>query len=198
MRTVVVSAFPCCGKTYAFEHFQHKYSMLDSDSSQFSWIKDEVGNNTKERNPDFPNNYIQHIKNNIGKVDIIFVSSHKQVRDALDDAGIHFCTVYPKPTMLNEWVGRMYCRGNDPKFIQFIIDNWGTFMSEIDSGFSYGFGLCRLGNNEYIDLDFLYNWQYNMNEDLFVYPYYISSPKPSNLTTKITSTSDEPIVKGAF
>ena len=37
-RTVVVSAFPCCGKTYAFENYQDKYSMLDSDSSKFSWM----------------------------------------------------------------------------------------------------------------------------------------------------------------
>lgn len=37
-RTVVVSAFPCCGKTYAFENYQNKYSILDSDSSQFSWM----------------------------------------------------------------------------------------------------------------------------------------------------------------
>jgi len=162
-RTVVVSAFPCCGKTYAFEHYQNKYSMLDSDSSQFSWIKDENGNNTKVRNSNFPNNYIQHIKDNIGKVDIIFVSSHEQVRKAMNEAGIHFCTVYPKESMLNEWVGRMYRRGNDSKFIQFIIDNWDDFMWEIKMGrygsdLNFGFGLIRLGNNEYLDLDFLYNW----------------------------------------
>lgn len=57
---------------------------LDSDSSNFSWVKDENGNNTKERNPEFPKNYIEHIKSNIGKVDVIFVSSHKVVREALE------------------------------------------------------------------------------------------------------------------
>ena len=55
--TIIVSAFPCCGKTYYFEN-KKDLVVLDSDSSNFSWIKDENGNNTKERNPEFPNNYI--------------------------------------------------------------------------------------------------------------------------------------------
>jgi hypothetical protein len=154
----VVSAFPCCGKTYAFQNYQNRYSILDSDSSEFSWVKDVSGKNTKERNQDFPNNYIQHIKDNIGKVDIIFVSSHKQVREAMKKAGICFCTVYPQTEMLNEWIGRMYRRGNDENFIQFIINNWDEFMREIIYEDNRGFGVCRLGNNEYIDIDFIYNW----------------------------------------
>lgn len=158
-RTVVVSAFPCCGKTYAFEHYQDKYSMLDSDSSKFSWIYTDDGNNglNKERNPEFPKNYIEHIKENIGKVDIIFVSSHLAVREAMYEAGIRYCTVYPKKEMLNEWVGRMYRRGNDENFIKFQIEHWDEFMHNITFE-PYGFGICRLGNNEYLDVDFLYNW----------------------------------------
>lgn len=185
-RTVVVSAFPCCGKTYAFENYQNKYSILDSDSSQFSWmlrkrteeeleaIKTDWDSTShlmsgekyieqikdtyiKVRNPEFPANYIKHIKENIGKVDIIFVSSHLQVREAMTDAGIHYCTVYPKENMLNEWVGRMYRRGNDDSFIKFQIEHWDEFMHSITFE-PYGFGLCRLGNNEYLNVDFLYNW----------------------------------------
>lgn len=160
-RTVVVSAFPCCGKTYAFENYQDKYSMLDSDSSEFSWSyqKGEDKNNwtVRKRNSEFPNNYIKHIKENIGKVDIIFVSSHLQVREAMEEAGIHYCTVYPKKEMLNEWVGRMYRRGNDYEFIKFQIEHWDEFMHNIIFE-PHGFGICRLGNNEYLDVDFLYNW----------------------------------------
>lgn len=161
IKTKIISAFPCCGKSYAFNHYQSHYYMLDSDSSEFSWIKDKDGNNTKERNPEFPNNYIRHIQDNLGKVDIIFVSSHKQVREALDDASIRYCTVYPKRTMLNEWVGRMYRRGDSVEFIQFIIDNWNEFMYELWHEDNNGFGTHYLGNNEYLDLqtlDFIYNW----------------------------------------
>ena len=159
--TVVVSAFPCCGKTYAFKNYQDKYSILDSDSSQFSWCyeHDPLSSDKikKYRNPEFPNNYIEHIKENIGKVDFIFVSSHLQVREALTNAGISFCTVYPKEEMLNEWVGRMYRRGSVVDFIKFQIEHWDEFMHNITFE-PHGFGIIRLGNNEYLDLDFLYNW----------------------------------------
>ena len=156
--TKVVSAYPCCGKTYAYKNYQDRYKILDSDSSEFSWIKDKNGNNTKERNPDFPNNYIEHIKSNIGKVDIIFVSSHLSVRQAMENANIRFCTVYPKANMLNEWIGRMYRRGSSEDFIKFQIKNWDKFMHKIIFDEYKGFGLIRLGNEEYIDLDFIYNW----------------------------------------
>lgn len=85
-KTYVISAFPAYGKSYCFKKYQDKFTILDSDSSEFSWIKDRNGNNTKERNANFPQNYITHIKNNIGKVDIIFVSSHETVRKALFDS----------------------------------------------------------------------------------------------------------------
>jgi hypothetical protein len=159
IKTKVISAFPCCGKSYAFKNSKN-YSILDSDSSDFSWCKDAEGNPCRVRNPSFPQNYIQHIKDNIGKVDIIFVSSHKEVRVALDDANIRYCTVYPKEDMLNEWVGRMYLRGSDDEFMRFIIRNWDMFMYEIWHENNHGFGIHRLGNNEFISgsLDFLYNW----------------------------------------
>ena len=185
-KTIVISAYPCCGKTYAFNHYQDKYSILDSDSSNFSWIyrertEEELDVLKKEwdsiphllsgdayiaqirhekirvRNPDFPKNYIEHIKENIGKVDIIFVSTHLQVRQAMEAAGIYFYTVYPKKEMLNEWVGRMYRRGSDANFIKFQIDHWDEFMDNI-SNEPFGLGLCRLGNNEYIDIDLIYNY----------------------------------------
>jgi len=158
-KTVIISAFPCCGKSYAYEHYQDSYSMLDSDSSQFSWIKDKDGNNTDQRNPDFPSNYIQHIKDNIGKVDIIFVSSHEQVRKAMGENRISFCTVYPEDDMLNEWVGRMYRRGNDERFINFLISHWNEFMEELYSGYSAGVDTYYLSSNEYLDLEKLdYIW----------------------------------------
>ena len=65
IRTKIISAFPGTGKSYY--HNKNKETTLDSDSSNFSWIKDENGNNTTERNPKFPQNYIYHIKENIGK-----------------------------------------------------------------------------------------------------------------------------------
>lgn len=108
MNTRVYSIFPACGKTWLYEH-QEDYDLkiLDSDSSEFSWVR---VNGAKERNPDFPNNYIKHIKENIGKCDCIFVSSHASVREALDKEGINYTIVYPESSCMAEWVGRCFIR----------------------------------------------------------------------------------------
>lgn len=147
--TVIISAFPACGKTYAYNTYED-ITMLDSDSSEFSWIKDENGNNTKERNPDFPNNYIKHIKDNIGKVDVIFVSSHLNVRQAMADNNIDYITIYPQEQCRLSWIGRMYLRGNDANFISFINDNWNKFMSDIKKE-PHGMSIFLLWHNDYLD-----------------------------------------------
>lgn len=149
--TVVISAFPACGKTYAYDNFQSSDLVIaDSDSSEFSWIKDSDGNNTKERNPEFPKNYMEHIKSLVGEVDIIFVSSHKQVRKALVDEGISFITIYPDITERNAWVGRMYLRGNNKSFIDFIYNNWKDMMLESLYSNLMGEDTIRLKGNQYI------------------------------------------------
>lgn len=113
MDTKIYSIFPACGKTWLYEH-QEDYDLkiLDSDSSNFSWIevRDTFGKTTKLRNPDFPTNYIKHIKENMGKYDCIFVSSHAAVREALDAEGIDFTIVYPEQSCKAEWVGRCFIR----------------------------------------------------------------------------------------
>ena len=89
MSAIVICAFPGCGKSVyyslnsIYEGHKNGKKILDSDSSLFSWIYDNDGNKTSKRNPEFPGNYIQHIKNNLNSQDIIFVSSHILVRKAL-------------------------------------------------------------------------------------------------------------------
>jgi hypothetical protein len=154
-QTFVISAFPACGKSYCFNNHQDKYSILDSDSSEFSWVKDSEGNNTKERNPDFPSNYIKHIKDNIGKVDIIFVSSHEVVRKALFENDIKTIIVYPNKNLKDEWVRRFKERGNNEGFIKFISDNWDNFIDDIQNE-DFGFLKQKLSkDNPYLDLNFL-------------------------------------------
>lgn len=130
-RTIVVSAFPACGKSYIYNHYNgNPYTFLDSDSSQYSWIyKDGV--KTSERNPNFISDYISHIKENIGKVDCIFVSSHREVRQALRDNGIKYFMVYPSLTMRSEMIKRMRDRGNTEEFIKFQDEHFEEFVAEI-------------------------------------------------------------------
>lgn len=161
--TKIISAFPACGKTYACEKLKELgFKTLDSDSSSFSWIERERTEEElqklkqewdstphllsgeayidskrhekiKVRNPEFPANYIKHIKENIGKVDYIFVSSHETVREALIANKIHFSLVYPQKSMKAEWIGRCFLRGNEKVFCDLIAKMWGRWIDEMDS-----------------------------------------------------------------
>lgn len=126
--TKIISAFPACGKTHVFENFKDKV-IIDSDSSKFSWVF--VGDQ-KVPNPDFPQNYINHIKENIDKADYILVSTHENVRRALEEAKIDFYLVYPERQLKEEWIGRCFLRGSGEKFCQLIADNWDTWIDQLD------------------------------------------------------------------
>jgi len=130
--TMIISAFPGCGKTTC-TNTTKEFTIMDSDSSDFSWIKDENGNNTTERNPEFPQNYIRHIFENLGKFEVIFISSHKEVRDALLDLGVQFFLIYPNINLKDEWIYRFRNRGSSESFISKISENWDSYINEIES-----------------------------------------------------------------
>ncbi len=130
MKTRVISGFPGVGKTHAFNHLYHKNDCVwiaDSDSSLFSWSSPGVWH------PDFPNNYMDHIKDLIGMVDVIFVSSHKVIRDAMVAAGIDFELAYPDRSLKQEYLERYRARGSAESFIQLIDNNWDNFLSELEN-----------------------------------------------------------------
>jgi hypothetical protein len=119
VETLVVSAFPGCGKSHLFRNKGEK-KILDSDSSTFDKSQ-------------FPQNYIEHIKSNIGKVDIILVSSHKEVRDALVSESINFTLVYPSKDIKDEYIQRYIDRGNDGKFVELLKQNWDNWTDELEN-----------------------------------------------------------------
>lgn len=132
--TKVIAAFPACGKTFYFNNIEGNTIVLDSDSSKFSWVEIDDGNNgwRRERNPDFPKNYIDHIKENIGEADYIFVSTHEVVRKALTEAEIDFSIVFPKQSLKEEWIGRCFLRGSNEEFCQMIADQWDYWILQME------------------------------------------------------------------
>ena len=140
-KAIVISAFPGVGKSYYQQHTDLK--VLDSDSSGYSWV---VNKGVKERNPDFPRNYIEHIKENLDKVDIILVSSHKEVRHALVRAGVHYVIVYPSVSLKREYLNRYQLRGNDENFVEMMKKNYTSFINEIEK--EEGYSKIRLHDDE--------------------------------------------------
>lgn len=175
--TLVISAYTCCGKTYASEHIKD-YDILDVDIRKFKIIKrlpnEEEIEKERQRwelslhlmsveghlnqfkrqtisvdNPDFPDNFIQYIKENIGKVDVIFVDSDIRIRQWLDKAKIKFVTVYPWNSCLSEWVGRMYLQDYPDFIIRNKINGWHHEVYTVEE--PYGDLLSRLSYGEYIN-----------------------------------------------
>ena len=125
--TIIISGFPGVGKSYLTEMFKNTNVIVqDSDSSNFSWIEPGV------RNPDFPNNYIKHIKELIGKVDYILISSHENVRKELANEGIVYALVYPDPTLKDIYINRYKKRNSSDGFINNINNTFYSFVSQCD------------------------------------------------------------------
>lgn len=141
MKQLVISGFPGTGKSYYIARGEGSDYMpqgfaSDSDSSQFD-------------KSEFPQNYIKHIKSLIEKGTMrIFVSSHKEVRDALVKEGIEFILVYPKKELKEEYLNRYKERGSSEQFIKLISDNWDAWLSELEN--QKGCTHLQLGSNEFM------------------------------------------------
>ena len=136
-KTKIISAFPGTGKSYY--HKNHPETTLDSDSSFFSWMIDEWGDKLlgldgkPMRNPQFPQNYIEHIKSNIGKYEYIFVSSHKEMREALVDNCLLFYLIYPDFDDMDVYIERYKQRGSPEEFINLVRNNWEEWIIELEN-----------------------------------------------------------------
>ena len=121
----IISAFPGTGKS----HFSVNSSLkvLDSDSSTFDKSQ-------------FPENYINHIKSNEGKADIICISSHEEVRRALVENNLQFALVYPNPSLKEEYLDRYKQRGSSEDFIRLLETNWDLWLK----GCSTQDGCCHI------------------------------------------------------
>jgi hypothetical protein len=126
IKPIIIAGFPGVGKSELFRKYGEE-KIADSDSSKFSWLEPGV------RNPDFPNNYIEHIKSLIGVKEIICVSTHDVVRKALKDNNIEYILIYPKKECKQTYLENYKNRGNDDNFIKMMNNNWDKFIDGLDS-----------------------------------------------------------------
>ena len=200
--TLVISAYTCCGKTYTSEHIED-YDILDINIYDFKTIKrlpneEEIEkerqrwgsslhlmsteahlNQFKQQiisvdNPDFPNNFIQYIKENIGKVDVIFVDSDIRIRQCLNEAKIKFVTIYPLSNCLPEWIGRMYLQDYPDFIIRNKINRWHHEVYSIQE--PCGDRIIRLSHGKYISERFI--------DDCFVSGYGINGGTENESNSK--------------
>ena len=126
-KTKLVLGFPGVGKTIYYTQNKNRIKVLDSDSSTFP----------KEG---FPSNYMDHILSNIGKYDIIFISTHEVVRRALKKLNIFsndkvggVYLVYPDVHLKDVYLERYKERGNDAKFIKILDTMFENWIDELEN-----------------------------------------------------------------
>lgn len=119
--SMLVAAFPGTGKSYYCSNGNWSQSSgfcTDSDSSKFD-------------KSEFPANYIEHIKKKIAEgYKRIFISSHKDVRNALVDNQLPFVLIYPSKDLKDEYIQRYIERGNDENFVRLVSENWDVWLDE--------------------------------------------------------------------
>lgn len=125
----IISAFPGIGKSYFTKQMKVDHPELkvsDSDSSMFSWISEG------ERDPNFPENYMTHIDYKImEQYHFIFISSHEDVRNALEEKGKHFYLVFPHESLKDMFLQRYRDRGNSESFIEILDKNWEAWLASL-------------------------------------------------------------------
>jgi len=117
--TKIICVFSGCGKTYLSENEKNKI-VLDLDKDQKTFLK-----------RDFPNYYIQYVKENIGVADIILVSSHKEIRDSLTKENIEFSLVYPNRNLKENFKKNYFKRGSTQLFVDVMNKNWDNWIDQM-------------------------------------------------------------------
>lgn len=118
-KTLIVSAFAGCGKTWLAENQGSiGYSMRDSDSSYYE--------KTQGWESEYVSNIVEHAK--LGKYDFIFICQTESVLSEMDNRGIPYVIVEPDNIVWDEfepnerkkqrqlikqqWMGRLVLRNN--------------------------------------------------------------------------------------
>lgn len=130
MKTKIICAFPGTGKTSFQSNHTSKLRVLDLDSNQFT---NGHSPNGQTKSDNFPHNYIKNIEQHLGKVDILFVSIHKQVLEELDTKNIPYALVYPNHNLKQEYLKRFSDRGDNQEFINLISKYWETNLNYLKS-----------------------------------------------------------------
>lgn len=131
----IISAFPGIGKTTLV---QINKNYIDLESSDYKWIDidktlpiEERKGTAKTINPDFPENYIKKIIELTDMGFNVLISSHKEVREALQARGIKYTIVLPSLDMKEEMINRYLSRGNQESFVNLLKTNYEKFVEDL-------------------------------------------------------------------
>lgn len=142
--SVIIYGFPGTGKTYAFNKAEElELDLQDSDSSHFHWLYKGEGftdpvldeNGKKVVHPAWPANYAQYIeltgREQECPPDYIFVSTHKEVMEAVNNLGFVSFAVVPSKDCKDEFMRRFSERGSDEAFLKLMDEKFDEFVDSV-------------------------------------------------------------------
>ncbi|KAH6970444.1 hypothetical protein BKA56DRAFT_496862 [Ilyonectria sp. MPI-CAGE-AT-0026] len=141
-KAIIISAFPCAGKSWLQHHSHTGYPVLDLDSSRISFLGDG-----KPRNPQFKENYLDEIQKFIGQRTVILVSTHEELRNGLKDRGLKYSLVFPERGLKNQWLTRLKKRG-DYGLADLLQEDWDKFITGCMN--QKGCEIHPLGSGQYL------------------------------------------------
>ncbi len=104
---------------------------VDLDSSAYTHCWGEYGE--RVRNPNFPKNYIEHIKEKMHTVPVICVSIHREIIEYLVNENMVFTVVYPNKSLKEQYIERCISRGSPRALIRAINDNWDVWIKNLET-----------------------------------------------------------------
>ena len=119
MSAILVSAFPGLGKTYLYQQYKDRLKILDLNTGRFE-------------GDDFPGNYIAEVEKRLNDYDLILLSSDRNVRYALNDAGLDFDLFYPSKERKNELIEIYVTNRKSRDFIMNLDHNFYNLIDEIE------------------------------------------------------------------
>lgn len=125
-KALIISGYTCIGKTtfrrkIVLQKKQH-LRIIDLDSSAFS------------RDPTFPQNYLDAIRQHADERSIILISTHEEVASELTNEGYYVALVYPEGSYetKREWLRRLEEReqgGKESRLYQLVDANWDDWYA---------------------------------------------------------------------
>lgn len=147
----VICAFAGLGKTFLSKKYNN---LIDLDIQKYKYVYNNhlenyenlKGIDYKIKNKNWPNNYIDKLKELINQEKIIFVPADKDVRDILVKENIDFTFIMPSIESKDILIDRYKKRGNSEKFIK-----RATNDLEKWSKINYDYKTIILPKNEFLE-----------------------------------------------
>lgn len=135
---MIYSVFPGLGKSYT-SRVTMAGKAIDAESSKFQWLDYDSHNEEKNKgklknkNPEWPKNYIDFIKSQYNENTIVFISAQPEILNALGEQNIPFKTITPDASTKDQIMARYESRGNNKDFINMMSSNFEKFITSMDT-----------------------------------------------------------------